>query len=143
MKKLISFILIPCLFFYLTGCSGMGAVTKEEFKKNSVKGKIILITKNLETYHFDEGYYYIESDTLYGDGEKLIKNETGIPFKGKIPLNIISSITMEKTDVVASIFLGIGIIAGIGVICFGVFMILMASAFSNAFSSCGRSVRVK
>lgn len=131
MRKFISSILIPFLLLYFSSCYTMSNIPKEEIKKESGKGKIIIITKDLETYQFDESHYYIQSDTLFGSGLKIIEEMKSIPFKGQIPLDIISRVNMEKLNFIASFFLGAGILVGFGILC----LIVVGTAWVNAFSS--------
>jgi len=72
----------------------------------------IYLTKYDSTeYHFMKNDYYIENDTLYGEGE-MISDDNEQPFEGKIALSEIESIEVDKFNLTNTIFLSVGI-AGI------------------------------
>ena len=90
----------------------MRELSKEEFENQSSNNEAIIFTKDLETYQLNESQYCIKADTLYGSGSKIISGDNKIPFSGKIPLENVSSISVKKSDGLATTFLVIGIIAG-------------------------------
>ena len=96
MKKLISSIFAILLLLYLSGCSSMNQVTREEFKDYNGNGEVSILTKDNEIYKF-HGYYSIESDTLEGIGIKLVDGEE-TPFKGKIALDSISGFEIQESE---------------------------------------------
>ena len=106
MKKLISLVLIISLLSYLTGCYSMKEVTKEDFHTDNERGKLNLTTKEKKTYVFEEGAYFIISDTLYGSGQKMSPEDT-TSFDGKIALNDMEEIHMSKLDGVKSTLFGV------------------------------------
>ena len=112
MKKLISIALIISLSSYLTGCYSMKGVTKEDLQSDSQREKLDLITKDNETYIFEEGAYFIESDTLIGSGLKISSEDT-TSFDGEIPLKNFKEINIKKVNALLSISLGLYIIIGL------------------------------
>jgi hypothetical protein len=109
MKKLISLVLIMSLLPYLTGCYSMKEVTKGDFQSDNERGKLNLITKEKKTYEFEEGAYFIISDTLCGSGRKLSPEDT-TSFDGKIALNDMEGIHMSKLDGIKSTIFGLFIV---------------------------------
>ena len=106
MKKLISLVLIISLLPYLTSCYSMKEVTKRDFQSDNERGKLNLITKEKKTYEFEEGEYFIISDTLSGSGRKFSPEDT-TSFDGKIALNDMEEIHMSKSDGIKSTLFGV------------------------------------
>ena len=106
MKKHISFILIISLLPYLTGCYSMKEVTKGDFQSDNERGKLNLITKEKKAYEFEEGAYFIISDTLCGSGRKISPENTS-SFDGKIALDDMEEIHMSKSDAIKSTIFGL------------------------------------
>jgi uncharacterized lipoprotein len=96
MKKLISSTFAILVLIYLSGCSSMNQVTREEFKNYNGNGEISVLTKDNEIYKFHR-YYSIESDTLEGKGVKLVRGGES-PFKGKIALDYISGYEIHEVE---------------------------------------------
>ena len=109
MKKLISLVLIISLLSYLTGCYSMKEVTKEDFHTDNERGKLNLTTKEKKTYVFEEGAYFIISDTLCGSGRKISPENTS-SFDGKIALDDMEEIHMSKSDAIKSTIFGLFIV---------------------------------
>jgi hypothetical protein len=109
MKKLISLVLIISLLSYLTGCYSMKEVTKEDFHTDNERGKLKLITKENEIYEFEEGAYFIISDTLCGSGRKMSPVDTS-SFDGKVALDDMEEIHMSKSDAIKSTIFGLFIV---------------------------------
>jgi hypothetical protein len=95
MKKYIISVLIPCLLIYLTGCYIMQEVTKEEFCSEPDYPELYVKTKEAECT-FEEGSYIFPNDTIYGKGEIILLGDTIEPFDGKISINDIEKIKIEK-----------------------------------------------
>ena len=96
MKKIISSIFAILVLIYLSGCSSMNQVTREEFKDYNGNGEISVLTKDNAIYKFHR-YYSIESDTLESRGVKLVGG-VGSPFKGKIALDSISGYEIHEVE---------------------------------------------
>ena len=109
MKKLISLVLIITLLPYLTGCYSMKEVTKEDFHSDNERGKLKFITKENEIYKFEEGAYFIISDTLYGSGQKMGPEDTTL-FDGKIALDNVKEFHMSKADAFKSTIFGVFVV---------------------------------
>ena len=119
-KKLISSILVVTLLIQV-GCYSSEMVTVTEYKQfeeeEGKPDKIIVTTRDFETYHFflDSGYY-IENDTLYGKGILFVNDEMQ-PFdrKGKIALSDIVSFQFDEIDV-GKTAVGVGLVIGCSLI---------------------------
>ena len=115
-KKLISNILVVALLIQV-GCYSSEVVTVTEYKQfeeeEGKPDKIIVTTRDFETYHFflDSGYY-IENDTLYGKGILFVNDEMQ-PFdrKGKIALSDIVSFQFDEIDVMKTA-VRVGVVIG-------------------------------
>ena len=119
-KKLISNILVVALLIQV-GCYSSEVVTVTEYKQfeeeEGKPDKIIVTTRDFETYHFflDSGYY-IENDTLYGKGILFVNDEVQ-PFdgKGKIALSDIASFQFDELNGMKTA-VGIGLVIGCSLI---------------------------
>lgn len=131
MKKIISAMLIPSLIFYLSGCYSMAQINKEDFITKNEKGKIVILTKDLKTYLFKAWTYQIQSDTLYGFGYELNGSDNKIPYKGKIAIDNIISVNMERIDVGTTVLLSIGILIGIALLLGTIVLIQAGNELSN------------
>ena len=69
---------------------------KQNADKN-LQGEIVVQTKNMNTYKFDEGDYLFKVDTLYGEGEQLILHSED-PFSGELAIGNIISLDAYKLD---------------------------------------------
>jgi uncharacterized lipoprotein len=96
MKKLISSTFAILVLIYLSGCSSMNQVTRQEFKNYNGNGEISVLTKDNEIYKFRR-YYSIESDTLEGKGVKLVGGVES-PYKGKIALDSIAGYEIHEVE---------------------------------------------
>jgi hypothetical protein len=109
-------------------------VTVTEYKQfeeeEGKPDKIIVTTKDYETYHYflDSGYY-IENDTLYGKGI-LFVNDDMQPFdrKGKIALSDIVSFQFDEFDGTKTA-VGVGLVIGCSLIIIA--LISATSSMSN------------
>jgi len=99
-KKLIFSILVVALL-NLVGCYSYSTLYPDPYqeikKEISEADEIIVNLKNAEKYKFAKGYYYFQNDTLTGEGF-AIKSEIEEPYRGKISLSQIGSITVEEVD---------------------------------------------
>ena len=86
-------------------------------------GEIYLINSDTVRYHFMQDNFYIENNTLHGNGQSILEYQPSL-YK-KIALSDIEKIKVEKSNRLNTIFLVIGITAGLFV------------AFSIAFLSSG------
>ncbi len=123
MKKLFILFLISTVFLYFSGCYSVREMTKAEFKEKNKKGSATIVTKNMETYQFEKGWYHIESDTLYGNGAKL-KGEYKVPFSGKIPLDDIDVFKVEAPNGFRTLTLILGVAA---ITCFVIYVVAISS----------------
>jgi hypothetical protein len=76
----------------------MNEVAKEEFITLAGYEEALLMTRENETYELDKFQYWIKSDTLYGNGNKILNNWDKIPVKLKIPLDDVSYFGVNKSD---------------------------------------------
>ncbi|MBK7632271.1 MAG: hypothetical protein IPJ23_16505 [Ignavibacteriales bacterium] len=74
MKRYISAILIPCFLLQFFGCYSYQEITKDEFIKADNYVDLLVITKNQHTYKFNEGYYLVKEDSIYGNG-RFVNNK--------------------------------------------------------------------
>lgn len=124
-KIFISFISLALL--NLIGCYSISEVSKEEFI-NSKYGDAYLLTYNLEKYHFREGNYFVQNDTLNGIGEKDISGFGEVPFKGLLPLNTVSSFQLDYIDGLKTVGFIAATIVLVGLLIYTIFWI----SFFNA-----------
>lgn len=112
-KKLISSILVVALLSL--GCSDIVHITKKEFNEgyfeDGEKSEIYVTTKDSLHYHFLDYSYYIQYDSLCGDGNQLDLQEERLPFDGKIAMENIESIERKEMDVVMSSVVAVVLIA--------------------------------
>ena len=114
-KKLISSILVVALL-HLVGCSTPKMVTKVEFLQASEYPDLEVQFQNNIVYHFDEGNYVVQYDSVYGNGK--IKSKVGRDiiyedYEGCISIDDAEEIRIDKFDALATIVLVVAI-AGIG-----------------------------
>ena len=121
MKKLISIVLILSLLPYLAGCYSINQVSKEELQTDNSRGDLTIITNQNEIYKFEDGSYFIKSDTLFGMGIKAIADKQ-IPITNEIALGNITSIKGKESDGLKTAFLIVGIIGIVAAIGLAVFM---------------------
>ena len=87
----------------------------KQVEKESKPDEIYVITKDYVKYHFSDSDFYIENDTLYGNG-KLISSDK---IERKFALSDIGLVEVENFNwgntilLSAGIYLGIGLIVGI------------------------------
>ena len=130
MKKIITSVLIPSLLFYLTGCYSLNEITKEELRESGNED-IQLITKNGVLYSFDKENYFIQSDTLSGDGLHIY-GMIKTPFTGSIALQDMDKISAEQIDGSDSFFLTLGVLAWAALIAGLIFLISFGNALDDA-----------
>ena len=97
MKKYFISVLIPYLLFHLSGCYSMKRVTKDEFSPAPDYPELIVRT-NYKEYYFDEGSYKLDNTTIYGRGKSVLLKNPFKPFEGKISVNDVEDIQMNKSD---------------------------------------------
>lgn len=95
MKQQFLLCIIYILLLCLLGCSSTTLVEVNKLELRSLKddnpSEIFVTTTNSIQYHFNKNEYYIENDTLYGQG-KIYLNDKNKNFEGKIALSNIESI---------------------------------------------------
>jgi hypothetical protein len=86
---------------------------KQNADKN-LQGDIVVHTRNMYTYAFDEGDYLFKADTLYGEGDQLSLHSEN-PFSGELALSDITGLDAYKYDggrtatsvIIATLFFGL------------------------------------
>jgi len=124
-KKLISSILVVALL-NLVGCYSFQSVTVPEYKqveeKEGKPNEIYVLTKDVEKYHFLKYDFYIANDILYGKGKLLLGDREELIDK-KIALSEITLIEVEKFDLGDTLLWTLGILVGVGLIGFLIFVV--------------------
>ena len=140
MKKTISIICILAVLNYI-GCSSKEVITKNTFIRSYVLSKgdnnkdIFVNTVNDDQYYFASGHYSFETDSLSGNGKKILPTkEEG--FGGKIAFADILTVEQETSDTGNTILLIVGIIVAGALIYVGI----AAAALSSSMNSCTESV---
>jgi len=139
-KKLVSTICILAILNYI-GCSSKEVLTKNTFIRthnlsNGDNSKDIYVnTISDDQYFFQSGHYSFETDSLSGNGQKILptKEEN---FTGKIAFSDILTVEQETTDTGNTILLALGIVT-VGAI---IAVAIAAAAFSSSVHSCSESV---
>jgi len=90
-------------------------ITVSEYHKIETEygkpGEIYLINSDYVRYHFMQDDFFIENDTLHGNGQSILKHQP-LLYK-KIALSDIETIKVEKSNRLNTLFLIIGIAAGL------------------------------
>ena len=92
-KKYIVSGLIPALLMQLSGCYSMKEISKDEIAGLKEGGDLIVYTKDLTIYSFEESNYHISNDSLYGKG--YVKFSKDADFK--VPVEE-ESIALKKIE---------------------------------------------
>ncbi len=120
MKKIIASILIPSFMLYFFGCYSMSEISKEEFTGQSEEA--LLLTDKMETYQLEEGQYYVKADTIFGKGSKQLTDGSQISLTESIPLENITVFNVKESDGFKTVFLALGIIAGVVLLAYALFV---------------------
>jgi len=78
----------------------MQLITKDEFREDSDYPELLVKTSEKEI-KFEQGYYYLQDDTIYGNGEcKLLDKNRMVDqlFQGKIAINDAKKIKTSELD---------------------------------------------
>lgn len=140
MKKTISIICILAVLNYV-GCSSKEVMTKNTFIRNYTLSNndnskdIYINTVNDDQYFFASGDYFFETDSLSGNGKRILPtNEED--FIGKIAFADILTVEQETSNTGNTILLIVGIVL-IGAL---VFAGISAAALSSSMNSCTESI---
>lgn len=124
MKKTISIICILAVLNYI-GCSSKEVITKNTFIRSYVLSKgdnnkdIFVNTVNDDQYYFASGHYSFETDSLSGNGKKILPTkEEG--FVGKIAFADILTVEQETSDTGNTLLLLLGIVVAGALIYVGI-----------------------
>ena len=109
-KKYIVTGLIPALLIQLSGCYSMKEISKDEIAGLKEGGDLIVYTKDLTIYSFEESNYHISNDSLFGKGYvKFSKvDDFKVPVEGSIALTKIESIQQDELNPTNTTWLIIG-----------------------------------
>jgi hypothetical protein len=116
-KKIITVVLIPSLFIYLTGCYSMHDISIEDIK-TAPSSKLWVMTNNGDSYLFRDNAYRIQRDTLIGE----ITNENRTLTLKTIPLEDIASLqteTINRGNTFLAVLGGVVVITGIVLLIYG------------------------
>ena len=99
-KKYIVTGLIPALLIQLSGCYSMKEFSKDEIAGLKEGGDLIVYTKDLTIYSFEESNYHISNDSLYGKGYVKFSEDDDfkIPAEESIALTKIESIQQDELN---------------------------------------------
>ena len=124
MKKIISIICILAVLNYI-GCSSKEVMTKNTFIRsyslsNGDNRKDIFVnTINDDQYFFASGHYTFETDSLSGNGKKILPTK-GESFVGKIAFADILTVEQETSDTGNTLLLLVGILVAGALIYVGI-----------------------
>ena len=133
-KQIITALLIPCLFLYLTGCYSMYEIPKEEITPKIQVYKSQVVTNDGESYLFNAFEFKIKNDTLIGISKQPMSDNAKLG-KTIIPLNDISVFKTEKLNGGVTALAILSVVA-IGVLIFG---LLAAHALGEGISEIGHT----
>lgn len=104
MEKFITVVTILSLL-NLLGCYSYQTISREEISQSEENSDLQIITRNKYVYEFDEGYYTVSKDSIYGSGNlKLIMGKKVYQnYEGSISFDDIEKLRMDKLDVVSTI----------------------------------------
>lgn len=140
MKKTVSIICILTVLNYI-GCSSKEVMTKNTFVRtynlsnNDNSNDIYVNTINDDQYFFQSGHYSFETDSLSGNGKKILptKEEN---FVGKIAFADIVTVEQETADTGNIILLVVGILVAGALIFVGI----AAASFNSSMHSCSEGI---
>lgn len=117
MRNIIVKIMIPLIFIWTLNCGSMHVVSKEQFTKSQGLRDAEVLTNKNEILKFENGDYFIISDSLSGKG-KLIEGTKEKIFSGKIALDDISVFSMkyDDTNFYTIVLISIGAVALLSII---------------------------
>ncbi len=139
MKKTLSIICVLAVLNYI-GCSSKEVITKNTFIRSYVLSKgdnskdILVNTVNDSQYFFASGHYIFETDSLSGNGKKILPTKEE-RFVGKIAFADILTVEQETSDTGNTILLVLGIVAAGAAIYAGIAF----AATSSTMNSCTES----
>ena len=99
-KKYIVTGLIPALLIQLSGCYGMKEISKDEIAGLKEGGDLIVYTKDLTIYSFEESNYHISNDSLYGKGYVKFNEDADfkVEIENTIALTNIESVQQDEIN---------------------------------------------
>jgi hypothetical protein len=119
-RRFISCVLLAS-FSLLNGCYSTGTITKEELKARVEQVDITIYTKDSLEYHFSEGNYRIQDDTLSGVGVEVSTDTSeNDSVRASIPFSDITSVDVEDFDLTGTMI--------VYVLSVGAFVALLAGA---------------
>ena len=131
-KKVFVSFLVLALTNFLVGCYSSELVNVAEYRQVEEEGKpdeIFVETKDSQRYHFLNTGYYVENDTLYGKGAKVVD---GIEqaFEGKLALSDIESIQFYNFDNVDGVKTAVLLLGTTAIV---IIMVIVMSDFDFSF----------
>ncbi len=124
MKKTISIICILAVLNYI-GCSSKEVMTKNTFVRSYALSSgdnskdIFVNTLNDDQYYFASGHYIFETDSLSGNGKKILPTKEE-KFVGKIAFADILTVEQETSDTGKTLLLLVGIVVAGALIYVGI-----------------------
>ncbi len=140
MKKTISIICILAVLNYI-GCSSKEVMTKNTFIRsyslsNGDNSKDIFVnTINDDQYFFASGHYTFETDSLSGNGKKILPTIEE-NFTGEIAFADILTVEQETSNIGNTIILVLAILA-VGAL---IYIAVLAADINSTARSCTESV---
>lgn len=113
MKKIIVYLTIFSLL-NLAGCYYHEQMNPSDYKFDE-NSKLTITTRD-SVYNFIGDDYHFKNDTLHGIQLLKIDKRTTLKTNVRIPVENIESIEVEKTDVLATTLLTVGVIVGVFVL---------------------------
>ena len=123
MKKIIVYLTIFSLL-NLAGCYYQEQMNPGDYKFDE-NSKLTITTRD-SVYNFIGDDYHFKNDTVHGIQSLKIDKRTTVKLKVKIPVEEMTTVEVERTDVVATIFTTLGVLVGV----FGL-IILIAGVSGN------------
>jgi hypothetical protein len=134
LKQIITALLIPCLFLYLTGCYTMSEIPKEEITPKTQDSNIQVVTNDGESYLFKAFEFKIKNDTLFGLAAKPMSGSPKI-VQTSIPLKDIFVFKSERANGGLTILAILSVVA----VAFLIYTLIVAHALAEGLSEIGHS----
>jgi hypothetical protein len=110
MKKIIVYLTIFSLL-NLAGCYYQEQMNPGDY--NFDENSKLTITTRDSTYNFIGDDYYFKNDTVHGIQPLKIDKRTTYRMKVAIPVEQITTVEVERTDAILSVFATLGVLVGI------------------------------
>ncbi len=85
MRKALIYLLIFSCIYQVWGCHTYRELSKEELKEQP--GHIKIMMQDSTHYIFNDGFYFVDKDSLRGSGFRIVENNVNEKFTGSISLN--------------------------------------------------------